>query len=653
MDRRPNLWRALRIDFALVGLIAITLTSWFILRDPYFTPAAEVRAEGSRPPDRTEGDVLLLLPDTPAAEAKNLDELDCSYGWFNALWQHYGSFASAMTRTLSPEILAGRSVVIVPWRVAESMPSAGISALAGFVRDGGQLVLERPGDGWERLSGVSPNEKTLKAQRITSTEGLGAHGPLRKHLPNVPLVGQLELTPRQEPFPSGPVLMEVDGHPGALARPYGQGYVYTLLFDFSCTVTGLQQGIPVEGMRFRARERVEGLAPTSSRVTDERLKTSKVPYADLLERALFQRFSVQRPLPRLWSFPGTSAGALVFTHATPDDTRAALGYADFGRKREGSATVFAAADRLNATQAALLADSRADIATLWVHGEQRAPITRSVGIGALQPLRQELSLTEQHELLLEELPSKIDEPRVVRTEGSLWELDWSTTFEHLNHAGFKLDSSFGPSTDEQSGYMFGTGFPFYPLDRRGLPMPLMEAPYVLHEGSLTRDRLRSFLGNSQAYFHQSLTVSLPAHTMRTSPTAGALLALRDAHELAKQHEHWVASLEEVLAFLSARRKSVLTSQWSEMTRRLTISVNLLGSPSRTIDGGVFPGVAFPRTWQGEDVDRVVLDGTPYPTRKLRTTGSSLDYLIDVGPGRHTLSVYYKLPQQEGALSDEQ
>ncbi|MEM1349302.1 MAG: hypothetical protein AAGI01_12145, partial [Myxococcota bacterium] len=381
-------------------------------------------------------------------------------------------------------------------------------------------------------------------------------------------------------------------------------------------------------------------------------KTSKVPYADLLERALFQRFSVQRPLPRLWSFPGTRAGALVLTHATPEQTRAALGYADFGRKRGGSATVFVAADRLNPTQATLLHQSRADIAVLWVRGHKRPAITRSVGIGALEPFSQELTLAEQRELLLEALPSKLEEPQVVRTEGSVWALDWSTTFEHLNHARFKLDSSFGPSADEEFGYLFGTGFPYYPLDRRGLPMPLLEAPYVLHEGSLTRERLRSFLGNSQAYFHQSLTVSLPAHTMRTSPSAGALLALREAHELAAQHEHWVASLEELLAFLSARRKSVLTSQWSEMTRRLTISVNLLGAPSRTVDQGVFPGVSFPRTWQGEDVDRVVLDGTPFPTRKLRTTGPSLDYLIDVGPGRHTLSVYYKLPQQEGVLSEE-
>ena len=112
MNPHSNIWRSLRWDFLLLVLLSAGLGIYWLLSTPYHRDAEEAHVDGSRPPDRIEGDILLLLPDAPSAEAKEFDELDCTYGWFNILWQEYGSFASALTRNLSPEILAGRSVVI-------------------------------------------------------------------------------------------------------------------------------------------------------------------------------------------------------------------------------------------------------------------------------------------------------------------------------------------------------------------------------------------------------------------------------------------------------------------------------------------------------------------------------------------------------------
>ena len=185
MRREKSSLASIKWDIGLVALVVLILFGLSTLREPTVQPAVETTLPGSRPPDRAEGDILLLLPNTPAAEATNFSELDCSYGWFNSLWQEFGSFATALARQLSPEILAGRSVVIVPRRVAESMPQAGINALLAFARNGGQVVVEYPVEGWEMLTRVSTSGKTIHATRITSIEGMGVHGPTREHLVDV------------------------------------------------------------------------------------------------------------------------------------------------------------------------------------------------------------------------------------------------------------------------------------------------------------------------------------------------------------------------------------------------------------------------------------------------------------------------------------
>ena len=92
MAQRQTIFRALRWDVGIIGIVAISVLLYRVIQDPFFQPASSPTSEGSRPPDRTEGDILLLLPDSPSADATSFEELDCSYGWFNSLWQEYGIF---------------------------------------------------------------------------------------------------------------------------------------------------------------------------------------------------------------------------------------------------------------------------------------------------------------------------------------------------------------------------------------------------------------------------------------------------------------------------------------------------------------------------------------------------------------------------------
>jgi hypothetical protein len=636
-------------DIAALALLAVGLGGYALLQQPYVQEATHDEAPGSRPPDQTEGDVLLLLPDAPGARADRFGQLDCSYGWFNSLWQYYGSFATALSRNLSPEFLAGRRVVIVPRRVARSMPSTGISALATFAREGGQVVLEQPGDGWERLTGVATTGESHPAQTITSVEGLDVHGRMRTHLPDVPLAGMLSPSPPLDPWPEGSALIDVDSQPGLIANRIGDGRVYTFLFEFGCTVMALQQGRPDEGMRYRP-DQPPGSIPTAERIASSKLSTASVPYADLLEYALFRRLGEFRPMPRLWPFPGTKAGAMMVVHPTPDHLRASLGYLDYARKQEARSTLFAAPDRLSKTEHALVEEARAELGLLWVRGIRRPRVTETIGVGGLRPFARELSLAAQ----LERLNAfRGDEraTRIARVEDARHWSDWSTTFRRLTAADVRLDNSFGPTEADSHGYLFGTGFPFYPIDRRGLPFPMLELPFVLHGPNLERSRLRSMLRASESYYHQSLAVSIPSYAMKRAPTPGILSTFRDTFDLARRHRHWIASAGDFADFLSARRRSVLTSQWDPDSRRLTISVHLLGARVDSLESGAYPGIAVPRTHDNQSIERLVVDEEARPLDTLVSSGPGNERIVTVPPGRHTISIFYASPDEKATSTD--
>ncbi|MEZ4459954.1 MAG: hypothetical protein R3E66_09530 [bacterium] len=651
---RTSVIYALRWDLTAVLVLIMLAGAYWWLKEPTLRLAGSDTISGSRPPDRAEGDILLLLPDSPSATASNFDELDCSYGWFNSLWQEYGSFATALTRDLSPEILAGRSVVIVPSRVARNMPTAGVRAIGDFAKRGGQVILEQPNDAWLAVAASTLTGKPRRAQHITSIEGLGVHGDLREQIAGIPLTGVLMPAPAAAPFPEGASIMDIDDQPGWAVTQVGEGWVHTLYFNLGCSVTALQQGLPTRDMVFGKDDKPEIHA--SLRRSQPDTTEFPVPYADLLERAVLQRLSVVRPIPRLWLYPGNYAGAMVMTHPAPDASRSGLALADAAHRAGASATVFMTADLFTSKDATFAESIGADVGLLWVRGKRRELVLETVGIGPLQPIANELDLNTQFTRVNIALP-EARPLRVARVEESAWANDWSTTFQQLAAARLRLDSSFGPKGGTSWGYLFGTGFPFYPLDERGLPLPLVEQPYVMEGSGASPQRLESMLRGSAQGFHQSIVVSISSDIMRYDPAPGVLLTLRDAFTLAKKHNHWATSLGELLDFLAARRKSVLTSQWSAEERRLTITVNLLGTQSDRVAAEENPekpkdataGVAFPRVFDGEEVESVTLDQQDVPLKEIATTGSSTDRILIVPPGRHTIVVHYKSPAPAAAL----
>lgn len=653
----------LRWDIAAVLLMLLLWGGYRAMTNPWIQPAEERTVEGSRPPDHTEGDVLLLLPNRPAARAESLDQLDCTYGWFNSLWQHFGSFATALTRDLTPGLLAGRHTVIVPRRVTDDMPSTGIDALESFVRDGGQLVLEHPNINWQSLTKLTVGSETTTAGSISSLEGMGIHGPTRRHLPDVPLAGRLMAGPSLDPWPQGGSLLEIDGQTGAALRRVGDGLVYSLLFDFGCSVTGLQQGHPDEQMTFTEAGdsgNNHDLLPAIERAAADRMQTAEIPYADLLERALFRRLSNHRPAPRLWPYPARRRGAVIVVYPSPETARGAKVFSEYADHQGARGVPLLAGDKASEEIVETFESRGATPGLLWVRGLTRPPTTTTWGIGPFEPYGWERSLVSQRRQLGAYLPND-EQPQLVRTEDARLAPGWAETFSQMAAGSLRIDVSMGPTSADNWGYAFGTGFPFYPIDTRGLPLPLMEMPFVLHGPNLTPERLDTLLTRSDEYYHQSLTVSLPSNVMRDDPSADIMLTYRDLFEEARSHRHWLTTPSEFAQFLSSRRRSILTSQWYPDDRNLTISVNLVGTRIQTPGGpsasdqtqteATTPGVAIPRRFEGQQIDSLSVDGDARDPGRASVSGPGDELIISVPTGRHTIDVTYEPPATDSSTGD--
>ncbi len=653
MSRTETIWEQMRWDLLALLVLIVVAGGWAILQEPTFQPSESPTSEGSKPPHHSEGDVLLVLPTAPPAEARDIETLDCTFGWFNALRQHFGTFATTDADNVSPQLLAGHSVAVVPARVASEVSTSVREHLAQFARNGGQLIVEMPRDGaWASITGVAPGAGVQRARSITAAEGLGDHGAVREHLLDVPLAGHRLQSPELEHRPSGPVVFDVEEDPGLIAEPLDDGMVYALMFDFACSLTAMYQGHPTEDLRFGSPDEPDvQFLSADERVGDEALLDGGVPYATVLKRALFDRLSEPRPTARLWPYPDDYSGAAMTTHPAPESPRPAFAFADRARKQDAGSTIIAAADRFTADHAAVANQTNADVGLLWILGERRDPITEGAGLGAIQPWQRELNLPRQHGLLAMSLQGD-DGPRLVQTEESMIHADWDTTFRKFTAAGLDIDTSFGPTKPDQWGYLFGTGMPFHPLDTRGRPLPVLEMPYALGGANLTTARLSELLEKSESEFHQPITVNLGADAMARKPSVGLMAGFRDFHDLSRQHHHWVTTVGDFVDFQSARRRSVLTSQWSEPRRRLTVSVNLIGARLDSAPDGAVATVALPAHHDGEPIKQLDVDDDEITLGEPTATGPGDEVLVELPPGRHVLTVYYHSPDDDEDEEDD-
>lgn len=181
--------------------------------------------------------------------------------------------------------------------------------------------------------------------------------------------------------------------------------------------------------------------------------------------------------------------------------------------------------------------------------------TEDQTVGPIVWRREAMSLARQQQrvkALLQDSP-----PPFTRIHGLQWDPDFDSTFRKMVAAGLTLDSSYGPY-GALSAYRFGSLEPFYPLDRRGELLPILELPFCLQDDeSAPYDRLFEVLLQAKLK-HSSVVPIFHVNTMAYKPSVGPLEAWMEGFEAAQKAGLWVTTVGEYAAFFQARAQTRLT-----------------------------------------------------------------------------------------------
>jgi hypothetical protein len=599
----------------------------------------------------------LLVVDTLAIDrpsAASFGELDFGLGWFNTLSQEQGSFAVAGRSELTSARLIGVRLLVVAAKAAQTLPPTLIDVVGQWVQGGGLLLVEQPGPAWNSVTRLGIRDlKPRPTRRVTAADGAALRGSLRDSLLHVPVLStmvDLEI-PRSDSKTAPEVLLEIDGRPAMVHTKLGAGHVYTLAFDHARAVTTLQQGRPRSDFTILSPEEAEqpeGSVPVlvepAALAADTKMINATVPYADLLERSTISALSLHVPLPKLWYFPGLSAGALIVSHDEDAAGDAMTFFQQWETEHGFETTTFATPGSLSDDKVVTLLGDGHDVQLQWSRIPE-GPAVSTMGLGPWRPFARERSLTVQKRIVEEQLSVQLATAN--RNREGLIDRHWSSTFRKLAAVHIMADATYGPVDEERGGYLFGTGLPFFPLDDNGLLLPVAELPTLMRsDGQFDSGQIRKALAQSESGYHQIIQLNVRLSTMAKNPSVAAIRSWRMAFDAAQARNHWVTNVRDYLLFAAARARSTLVSVFSETDRRLEITATIVqptphgkgrAQPPALVGA---PSVAFPQSFHGSSVEAVFLDGQVIKLKNIGRSGDGFFHILEMPAGRHAVHVIY-------------
>jgi hypothetical protein len=438
-----------------------------------------------------------------------------------------------------------------------------VARLEAWVAAGGGLIAELPGPELAALTGLREDLSLGKAQAWRPFTADPAFLAPREGLDRLPLWTRL---PENGTVPPGnTVLGTLASHPAVLSCPHGEGVVVTVLCDFGLFLVATQQGRPEEDYTVVNRY-TEYLAPdlkTADLMADGAYRDNDVPLADLLEQALIDHVRARVFVPALCRWPDGAPGVYLMTHDDESRGARAQWMLDDEKARSVPSTIYyiptsqlsrPGPDRDSVRK---VAGEGHAVGLHWVRGHGEYALRRLVGLPKLGPFMKEIVLPGQAARVADALP---DHARVrhTRIHYLLWDTEWARPFAQLAAAGIELDSSYGPDFHCR-GYLFGTGYPFHPLDPNGLPYALWELPYEHSEMEEGADAawLARLAANSREGDHAAIVSLFHPPFFAFAPSAETYRMWRDAPGLLRAAGHPALTMEQVRAFMAAREATEL------------------------------------------------------------------------------------------------
>lgn len=640
------------VEIGFVLVVALVIIGLKIEQHPITLPAKDQPTGEALAASGTSGaDVLLVISSSGVAASTTQWNLD--QAWLNTIEQEIGEYQVRTVQELTRSDLDTTSWVIIPRRASAEFDATQIQAVANWVEDGGVAIIEQPEGPWQQLTGAILSRARLReTRRITSFDASPARGRTREKVVSMPLRTTLiPYTPRE--LSRGrdyQVLLEIDGSPGVVSLQRGRGKLFVVMFDFARAVTSTQQGSPTDNFetpRSADSPLPAKLSTTQSLSRDEDYFETTVPWTDLLERNLLYLADRQRPVPRLWNYPGDHRGAFLVTHSEAGAGIRSEFMIDWEHRSNEPSTLFTVAESIAPQGLARLSRKGASVSLQWV--PSNAPIVpyETWGLRNFRPIRRAMGIQEQLEALNEAL-QPYGPTRSGRSLDGIWLRDYFRPFELLEASDIELDSSFGPAPrvlaegEPRVGYLFGTGLPYRPLGVRGDRFSFFELPFQFTDANEAYSirKVRELIIGASDLYHTTVVGDWRPDTMIRRPSYDALEGWRSAYQLAHSQRLWVTTAAEYVKFLRYRDEAAIRSTFSE--RRLSIEV-IVPEVERNEDGqylDLVPSVAVPARFRGRPVEHLWRDGVPVDVNELVMTGDRALYLIPLVPGEHRIEVYY-------------
>lgn len=577
----------------------------------------------------------------PPVDAVPFARMDWGFAWLNVLEQELGHATCVATTDLAGIDLSRCEIIVVSRKSSAEMDGGLRSRLSTWLNRGGVLILDRPATEAQGLAGVKLAAESVPAQRFTAiayprlatargaTPGSDVAGSEWIHDCPAPTV----VFPLEGGVDAVETVLEIDGAPAVVERRVGRGMVQTFAFDLPRWLVAIQQGTPATD-EYRVEKRFgwyEWLLEPEDIVCDDRLLDNAMPFADLLEDFLADRWTQAVPRARFWRFPADRDGAFLMTH--DEDLQG------------GEATAFLAEHEaaIGATSTFFLIPNRRMWETwkeprdwfAWY--EERGSdlqlhwnvLPMPIGFWKIEPMKLRYRLPQQIEILSRE----IEPPIANRTHYLIIGDHFTESFRLLTGNDIRWDTTFGPNRGGR-GYLFGTGLPYRPLDTNGYPFDLREVPFVTQEdwGGASPEFMDRLLRESQAFTHQVIIPIFHPHLITLEPEGAEFW--RGTYEAARRSNHWITNFIEWDAFwqarLDSRCRSTFLASASGTGGKLEVDVDVVGRDL---------AVQVPASIDGVPLRSVAVDGKTIESRVVATVAGRY-HLVPVTRDSRRVSASY-------------
>lgn len=567
---------------------SLAMLYWFD-QHPYLVWPDPVATPGTLPRGG-DGEVLVVVEADAirnAAARGDFRAWDAGAAWWNWVTQSVGPGSMMDVDEVGIAITESVRLLILTRSASNTSNDRVTGVVRAVLEAGGGVILEGPGPSWRLLSGVALGPDQVPGGRFTRAVGL--HSSWFASLPsglNLPIRRQpvLEVDGDVEP------ILWIDGEAVAFRRRVGPGVVFSLALDMGYLWQTVQQGRPDRDLKVRNRFPEVHADPveTNDLVADAALLTAEVPVADLLEDWFFRVVADDLGIPGWWAYPAAARGAFVMTHDEEGMGERAVWMAEAEHGWGCVSTNFlvpspAVTEGMLRRYQSLGAEVGLHLVRPDRHGRDHPGSGigtegryRLIGLWRIHPVRILLNPGEQWAWLRARGNGAPVAP-VSRTHFLRWSDTYAGLFESLEQAGIRLDSSYGPDVHDR-GYLFGTARPFHPLGVHGLPLSILELPFVSAEdlGGADHTFLTRLLQDSVTSTHQALVVLFHPNVFRWHPSVENYLTWKNICQEAADLGAWVTTLSSVERFMRTREQATLMARPAPEGLRITYGFNAPG-----------------------------------------------------------------------------